>query len=316
MSSPTIILPCYGYAAFRATIAIVPEGIVIETSAIVAQMKLTERISGFVGEISALDLASGLGEDESEALRAAWATTPVLVIPGQNLTPAAMRAFGAVFGEPQPEPPMNQTYLEDGEEAVSYVGNIHKDGTPYPFGNLRATAWHSDQSYLEEPVSGGILHALKIPSRGGGTLFCNMCAAYDALDDATRGRLEGMIGLHGYNVGRQGENGPPLDESKHGSWPTVRHPVVRSHPVSGRKSLYVNPAHTYGIEGLAEKDPLLDSLLDHAGDEARFAYYHHWKVGDVVVWDQRCLMHRGAGDAPEDEVRFLMRLKIAGDRPY
>ena len=290
--------------------------IVTETVPIVAQMKVKERIPGFVGEITGLDLATGISEEEAEGLRTAWANTPVLVLPNQDLSPVAMRTFGAVFGDLQPEPPMNQTYLEEGEEAVSYVGNIHKDGTPYPFGNLRATAWHSDQSYLEEPVAAGILHALKLPSRGGGTLFCNMYAAYEALDEEMRQRLDGMIGLHGYNVGRQGETGPPLDENKHGSWPTVRHPIVRTHPVTGRKALYVNPAHTYGIDGMAEDDPLLDRLLDHASDNANFAYYHDWEIGDAVVWDQRCLMHRGAGDAPSDEIRFLMRVKISGDRPF
>lgn len=278
-------------------------------------MEVTERIEGFVGEVSGLDLSKTVENNDAAAVRVAWARAPVLIFPDQALEPDSMLSFGSVFGEPQPEPPMNQTYLEEGADAVSYVGNINKDGSPYPFGNMRATAWHSDQSYLEEPVSGGILHALKMPSRGGGTLFCNMYAGYNALDAALRERLDQMIGLHGYNVGRRGETGPPLDEGKHGIWPTVRHPIVRTHPVTGRKALYVNPAHTFGIEGLDDDAALLNELLDHVEDEARFFYYHHWTVGDVVVWDQRCLMHRGAGDAPTDETRFLMRLKIAGDRP-
>lgn len=278
-------------------------------------MEVIERIEGFVGEVAGLDLSTDIDEGCAAAVRAAWTRYPVLVVPGQNLTPACMLSVGSLFGEPQSEPPMNQDYLEDGDNAVSYVGNIYKDGSPYPFGNIRATAWHSDQSYLEEPVSAGILHALKMPSKGGGTLFCNMYAAYEALDEALKKRLDGKIGLHGYNVGREGETGPPLDENKHGAWPTVRHPVIRTHPVSNRKALYINPAHTYAIAELGEDDPLLDLLLDHAADKDRFAYYHRWNVGDVVAWDQRCLMHRGAGDAPPDEVRFLMRLKIAGDRP-
>ncbi len=271
-------------------------------------------VDGFVGRISGLDLSAALDPGRAEALRAAWRDFPVLHFPDQSLSPEGLRRVGEVFGVPEPETPMNRGYLTEGEDAVSYVGNIHPDGTPYPFGNKRATAWHSDQSYFATPVSGAILHALRIPDQGGGTQFCNMYAAYDSLPAATKGKIENGVALHCYNAGPGGEAGPPLDEDKHGTWTPVRHPIVRTHPLSGRPALYVNHIHTYAIDGMAGTE-LLEELMAHA-TEPRFVYYHPWRVGDTVLWDQRCLMHKSAGDYPLDQARLLMRVKVAGDAPY
>ena len=274
-------------------------------------------IDGFVGRIGGLDLSRALGPEEAEAVRAAWHAYPVLVFPDQAMAPANLRRFGEVFGTPEPETPMNRDYLSEGEDAVSYVGNIHPDSTPYPFGNKRATAWHSDQSYFATPVSAAILHALKIPDQGGGTLFCDMYAANDALPEATKARIAGRFALHRYNAGPGGAAGPPLDEDKHGTWTAVRHPIVRTHPITAKPALYVNHIHTFAIDGMDGEagEALLDELMCHATEE-RFVYYHPWKVGDAVLWDQRCLMHKSAGDYAHEQERLLMRVKMAGDAPY
>ena len=273
-------------------------------------------VDGFVGRITDIDLRASLDAAEAKSVRTAWRNFPVLVFPRQHLEPAHLRRFGEVFGPPEPEPPMNQDYLVDGEAAISYVGNIHPDGTPYPFGNQRATAWHSDQSYVTAPVKAGILHALEVPAEGGGTMFCNMYDAYAAVDDASQAHLAERHALHGYNQGPDGDAGPPLDEEKHGNWAAVQHPLIRKHPDTGRPALYVNRIHTFGIAGMTphEGRRLLKDLLDHATQE-RFVHYHRWEVGDVVVWDHRCLMHKSAGDYPHEQRRLLMRVKIAGDRP-
>ena len=274
-------------------------------------------LDGFVSRIGGLNLSEPLEPAQAAFIRSAWRDYPVLIFPDQAFEPTTLRRFGEIFGTPEPEPPMNQDYLVVGEEAVSYVGNIQPDGTPYPFGNKRATAWHSDQSYIETPVCAGILHALEIPDSGGGTMFCNMYAAYESLTPETRAEIADKFALHCYNSGPGGAAGPPLDRDKHGDWSIVRHPIVRTHPVSRRPALYVNRIHTFDVDGLPEGEAqsLLEELIGHA-TEYRFVYYHPWKIGDAVLWDQRCLMHKSAADYPLDQTRLLMRVKIAGDAPY
>ena len=272
---------------------------------------------GFVGRVTGVDLSKVIDDGLEAFILPAWREHPVLHFPGQSFEPTQLRRFGEIFGVPEPEPPMNAKYLHADEDAVSYVGNVLPDGTAYPWGNQRATSWHSDQSYIKTSVSAGVLHCMKIPDSGGGTMFCNMYAAYEALSDEIKSKITGRQALHCYNRGIGGSAGPPLDKEKHGEWPVVRHPIVRTHPLSGRPALYVNRIHTFDIEGLPEGEgrDMLDTLISHATEDA-FVYYHPWKVGDAVLWDQRCLMHRSAADYPTDQERLLMRVKITGDAPY
>jgi len=267
--------------------------------------------------ITGINLSGPLSNSQADFMRQLWNEFPILYFPKQSLEPTNLRSFGEVFGRPEPEPPMNEIYLQEGEDVISYVGNIHPDGTPYYWGNQRATSWHTDQSYIKTPVSAGILHCLQIPNTGGGTMFCNMYAAFDSLSDDMKDKIKDLRALHCYSSGPGGSAGPPLDPGRHGEWPVVFHPIVRTHPLSGRSALYVNSIHTFDIEGMesGEANTLLNALIDHATAD-RFVYYHPWEVGDVILWDQRCLMHKSAADYPTDQTRLLMRVKIAGDAPF
>ena len=149
-----------------------------------------------------------------------------------------------------------------------------------------------------------ILHAKEIPSKGGGTLFCNMIRAYETLPDETRERIQGLTGRHLYAAGRGGNETVPLKDYQKGTLPEVHHPVVRTHPESGRKMLYVNDIHTFGFV----------EIDDHATQD-EFVYHHRWSHGDVVMWDERATMHRGAGDYAPTERRIMLRTISFGERP-
>ena len=154
-----------------------------------------------------------------------------------------------------------------------------------------------------------MLHAKEVPSEKGGTMFADMRAAYEALPDARRQRLSGLVGLHGRSTRsrrrapvrrRQGRDREEYQETQ---WP-----AVTRHPVTGRPILFVNPMHTHGFAGMTREEAwlLIEELAEHATQE-RFVYYHRWRVGDVLMWDEQATMHRGAGDYRPDERRIMLR---------
>jgi len=171
-----------------------------------------------------------------------------------------------------------------------------------------AEGWHTDGAYDEVPFKATQLYALAVPSRGGDTLFASMYAAYDALPDGLKRRLEGRLGAFVYG-GRQRSNAllNPEDRDK----PPVFHPIVRTHAETGRKALYFDPGKILRIEGLeaAESDALIEELTERMirpGAE----YRHRWQQGDIVIWDNRCSYHRAAGDYPPEEDRIHWRVSI------
>ena len=193
---------------------------------------------------------------------------------------------------------------------MSYITNVDKAGAIDRFGVTRASTWHTDETYEDALPRLAILHALEVPSAGGGTMFADMRAAYDGLSDALRRRLDGLVGLHGRTNGPDGVKlyGEAYVRASEKMRPERRHPAVKPHPVTGRPVLFVNPTHTHGFDGMAADEAvrLIEELRDHATQE-RFVYYHAWRVGDVVMWDEIATMHRGAADARPEERRIMLR---------
>jgi len=182
---------------------------------------------------------------------------------------------------------------------------------------LRAEDWHTDDSYFAIPAKATLLHGIEIPSQGGATWFCNMHSVHDALPDATKKRIEGMRAIHGYDTPRARNRPSPRTPEEIAETPDVEHPLVRTHPVTGRKALYLNPNRLDRIVGLEREES--DALLDELADEARKPQHHHghvWTAGDIVVWDNRATMHRVVIDYPVGEKRIMQRVLIEGDRPY
>ena len=259
-------------------------------------------------EVVGVDLSRGLDGATFERIEQAFAEHPVLVFRNQRLGAAALAAFGARFGRPQPH--ILEQYRHPEHAQVSYITNVDKNGGIDRFGVTRASSWHTDETYEDALPRLAILHALEVPSAKGGTMFADMRAAFDALPEATRRRLERMTGLHGRTDGPDGITlyGEEYVRNSAKARPERRHPAVKKHPVTGRSILFVNPTHTHGFEGMAHDEAvrLIEELRDHA-TQPRFVYYHAWRVGDVVMWDEIATMHRGAGDARPEERRIMLR---------
>ena len=259
-------------------------------------------------EVLGADLSKPLDAATFEWIDRAFAEHPVLVFRGQTLTAPELAAFGGRFGRPQPHILAQYRHPEHAE--VSYITNVDKDGGIDRFGVKRASSWHTDETYEDALPRLAILHALEVPAAKGGTLFADMRAAYDGLPESARRRLDGLTGLHGRTDGPDALKlyGEAYVRESNTARPERRHPAVRTHPVTGRRVLFVNPTHTHGFEGMAQDEAtrLIEDLRDHATQD-RFVYYHAWRVGDVLMWDEIATMHRGAGDARPEERRIMLR---------
>jgi taurine dioxygenase len=171
-----------------------------------------------------------------------------------------------------------------------------------------AEGWHTDGAYNQRPFKATQLYALAIPSRGGDTLFANGYAAFDALPEPLKRRLDGVMGAFSYG-GRRG--GSPLLDKADQDWKPVFHPIIRTHPETGRKSLYFDPGKIVDIVGCerAESDALIAELKRYM-IQPDAEYRHQWRKGDIVIWDNRCSYHKAAGDYPPEEDRIHWRVSI------
>jgi taurine dioxygenase len=269
-------------------------------------------------EVEGLDVSQPLDGATIEWIAESLATHAVLVLRSQKLDAAQLGAFGRRFGVPKPH--LLEGYQHDDFPEVSMVTNVARDGTIDPFGVKRATTWHSDETYKQTIPRLAMLHGLEVPADGGGTLFADMRAAFDALPPALRERLRGMTGVHKFTAGPADARrvyASQMTEEKLAALKDWEHPAVVRHPGNGRDILFVNPSHTHGFVGLGrdEGTALIEELAAHA-TEPRFVYHHQWKVGDLVIWDEVSTMHKGAGDSPPDQRRMLMRTIVHPATPY
>jgi taurine dioxygenase len=258
-------------------------------------------------EALGIDLSKPLEADTFAWIQAALAEHPVLVFRDQDLGAAELAAFGRRFGVPRPHALIKYRHVDCPE--VSWLTNVEEDGKVDWYGVKRATDWHTDSPYEDTLPLLAMLHAKEVPSEKGGTMFADMRAAYDSLPEALKRRLAGLTGLHGRSTGPAGERlyggDKGVTEKTYGEVPW---PAVVRHPVSGRSILFVNPMHTHGFVGMARDEawPLIEELAEHATQD-RFVYYHRWRVGDLLIWDERATLHRGAGDYRPDERRIMLR---------
>ncbi|HZU88694.1 MAG TPA: TauD/TfdA family dioxygenase [Stellaceae bacterium] len=268
------------------------------------------RIGAALGtEVLGIDLAQPLDEETFAWIGRAFAEDPVLVFRDQRLGAGDIAAFGRRFGKPRLHSLVKYRHAEHPE--VSWLRNFEEDGRIDWYGVKRATDWHTDSTYEEELPLLAMLHALEVPSEKGGTMFADMRAAYDALPETMKERLSHLVGLHGRTDGPAGQRLYNPEEEKRMTdrkYPEQRRPAVIPHPVTGRPILFVNPMHTHGFVGMEREEAwrLIEELAAHATQE-RFVYYHSWRIGDLVIWDERATMHRGAGDYRPQERRIMLR---------
>ena len=252
---------------------------------------------------------SRLDDSDFAWVQQAFAEHPVLVFRDQHLAAEELAAFGRRFGTPRIHALVGYRY--PGVPEVSWLRNVDDAGNIDWYGVKRATDWHTDSTFEEEPPLLAMLHALEVPKSKGGTMFADMCAAYDALPPAMKDRLAALTGLHGRTDGPAGTRlYDPVEEARMTDkvYEEQRRPAVVPHPVTGRPILFVNPMHVHGFDGMAKDAAweLIEELAAHATQE-RFVYYHSWRVGDLLMWDERRTMHRGAGDYAPEERRVMLR---------
>ena len=270
-------------------------------------------------EILDLDLTKALDSASFEAIHQALLDHLVIVFRNQRLSAAQHVAFSRRFGDLMVH--VKTEYLLPNQPEVLVLSNKkHSDGRPVGFEDA-GRYWHSDMSYVEEPPLGSLLHAIEIPPEKGDTLYCNMYMAYEALSAATKRRLEGLQGSHSYLASFEGNTKSgyardTLTEEQKAQLQEVTHPVVRTHPKTGRRALYVNPGFTVRLEGLPKDEAvqLLGELLNQVS-KPEFQFRHVWQPHDLVFWDNRCTMHHAT---PYDTqfTRHMHRTTVKGDRPF
>lgn len=273
-------------------------------------------LNGALGaRIEGLDRSRANEPEVASRLSQALASHLLVVIPGEPMAPAETRRLSEVFGTPQKQ---LLRYKRSGEvpDVSVMVSTLKADGSTDKTA-IRAEDWHTDDSYFATPAKATLLHAIEIPSHGGATWFCNMHSVYESLPAGMRERIDGMRAIHGYDTRRARNRPSARTPQEIAETPDVEHPLVRTHPETGRKALYLNPNRLDRIVGLERAES--DALLDELADAARQPQHHHghvWTKGDVVVWDNRATMHRVVIDYPVGESRVMQRVLIEGDRPY
>ena len=240
----------------------------------------------FAAEIVGLDLRRPLAEPVRREIYDAFVRCHVLAFRNQRLGKDEQIAFTEQFGTLERHIARNRG---SDNPWVHTVSNLGPDGRPS--GKVNSTSWHTDKSFRPEPSLATILHAVTMPPDGGDTCFANMYAAYDALGDDEKTRLDGLRVIHSWELSREKQGQKATPEEIRDA-PPMSHPLVRVHPDTGRKCLFMGE-HASHIDGwpMAEGRALLARLEAHATEE-RFIYRHRWQPGDMLMWDNRCLLHR------------------------
>ena len=268
---------------------------------------------GLGAEVRNVDLRRPFANRTAQRIRDAFLSHHLIVVRDQQLSRMRMGEFAMLFGELEG----NVFRNPDGTtlDAIHEISNLDADGHPAENPYLKSNYhWHTDKAYLPMPALLTMLHAIDLPQSGGDTQFADMTRAYDALSDDEKRRIAGLRVVHSLEYMRASTGDRPPTEAERAAAPPVTHPLVRTHPQTGEPSLFLGMycSHVVGMES-GESRELLDSLLAHA-TQPRFVYTHRWQPGDLVFWDNRCLLHRAVANYDMGKSRrVLQRLVVKGD---
>ena len=277
-------------------------------------LKIEQTDATLAATVRGVDL-NRLDEATFGEIEDAWHEYGVLIFPEQHLGDEAHLAFTRRFG------PLEQSIRRKRSTGISNLSNVQADGKVAPPSSLQArflvgnTYWHSDSSYKRIGAKASILAAHVVSIEGGETEWADMRAAYDVLDEDMKDWLADKIAVHDYAFSHAPFGGTELlDKEELSHLASVEHPAVRVHPATGRKNLFVgrHASHIVG-QDLEESRKLLAGLTDQGAQPPR-TYKHKWAEGDIVIWDNRCVLHRGHR-WPEDQPRTMVRTTVAGDDP-
>jgi taurine dioxygenase len=279
--------------------------------AITARVDVVPLSKHIGAEIRGIDLRTALDADTIKQIHQAWLDHSVLLFRNQNFSQEDLLRVTGYFGELAPLTRPAKFFPKGYARLlpnIMMISNIRENGETIgalPDGEMH---FHHDQIHSEVPHNGTLLYSLEVPSYGGDTLFASGYAAYDTLDQAIKSQLAGRRAFHHYNYGSTVRG----DSRGVEAFSQAVHPVFRTHDETGRKAIYVNRLMTTRIENLpeAESDALLQALFDHS-EKPEFIYRHVWRVGDLIVWDNRCSMH-ARDDFPSDQRRLMLRTTVKG----
>lgn len=300
-------------------------------AAVLERQRIEVRPTGAAlgADIEGVDLSQHISPETVTAIKQAWSDNLVLRFRGQRLDDDQLIRFSAHFGELDLAPviaaarvkvPGEDRYVESVEEGrryISVISNIIENGKAIGALGAYESIWHTDMSYNPEPPCASALYALEVPSSGGDTGFANMYRAYETLPDDLRRQVEGRLCRHDSSRNSAGELRRGYSEvTDPRQAPGADHPIIRTHPVTGRKALFLGRRRNAYIQGLQleESERLLDALWAHAM-RPELAWYQQWRVGDLVLWDNRCVLHRRDEFDPNSR-RLMHRSQIKGDRPF
>ena len=279
-----------------------------------------KRLHPLIGaEITGVSLDKPLNGDALHAIEAAWKKYGVLIFRRQPITDKQQVTFSRKFGDLEIFPQAGNRSSEVPE--IFRVTNVGEDNNIRPLDTEAAKystlicVWHTDSSYRRVPSKGAVLHAIEVVKEGGDTLFSNMCAAYEQMPQPLKNRIVGLRARHNFLYSRKQKNLPPMKRNEAAEVPPADHPLVRQH-ADGRRSLYVSATYMERIIGLNEQDSrqLIDELMTWATQD-RFIYRHRWRPHDVLMWDNRWVIHVVEPFDHGRERRVMHRTSIAGTEP-
>lgn len=264
--------------------------------------------NGFGAEIAGIDLSRPVSDEDRDTVYAAFLEHHLIVIRGQALSAGQVVAAARILGD-ELEPHLFKHFHHPDTPLIMVLSNRVENGKPKGMADA-GSFWHTDVSYKPNPAKATMLYAVEVPDDGGDTLFCNLTAAYEALPEAMKTRLDGLKAVHNYayrprDVFTSGKVTPP---------PDCLQPLIRTHPETGRKAIYISPFYMVRIEGLADDDSeaLKKEIYDHCLQD-RFRMQYKWRTGDVAAWDNAALMHSATTkELDPAKHRTLWRATISG----
>jgi taurine dioxygenase len=291
---------------------------VVASPALTETMKITKLKEQIGAIVTGVDLAAPIDAATQKQLYDAVVENVVLVIRGQkHLTPAQLQAAGELFGELMED--QNRRYLVDGFPLISVLDNRHKDSKGQPAKMAGNATWHTDHTNQERPPKFTMLYAVAVPEKGGETSVCNSRAAYEALPEDLKRKIDGMKTENTLISSARFKNANPdivRDQLESTKPPTI-HPLVRTHPDTGTKAVWFHKSKTETVTGLTpeETQEFLQDLTDKI-TQPQFCYAHQYQPGDLLIIDDRASLHKAGFAADPNQHRRLYRMLVRGDRPH
>ncbi len=284
-------------------------------------LRLTPLSDAVGAEVHDVDLNGPIDAALFAAIEQAFLDHGLLLFRGQDLSPAAHVALSRRFGDLEIH--VQKNFLLDGHPEILVIGNDHDAaGRPTGYFIPGDGDWHTDMSYIARPSLGSLFYAVTVPPTGGDTVFAGATAAYERLPAAEKERLHGLRAIHDYPYfdAKMCAKDParrPLDTSQRRRTPPVAHPIVRTHPATGGKAIYLSAEVISGVIGMEDEAgrTLCHALADYATSEP-FTYAHQWRQGDLLLWDNRCTMHKATSYDFHCHVRTMHRTTVSGDVPF